>query len=181
MDVLNLYYSSTGNTEKVARRIHETAVELGHRVNTLRVKGKNEELDILDYDFVFVGSGVYAQFPGKPLMELYRELFQMYRERDEIKPAAPRRPSRGAVVYCTYGGGHTGVNEAVPTVAYMGQLLDHLGYRIVAEWYVIGEYKTERLRPLSVDGRLGDIRGRPNESDLEDVAEKVKGVLRMWR
>jgi hypothetical protein len=181
MEVLNLYCSVTGNTEKVAQRIHESAEGLGHRVNTVRVRSDDTDVDILEYDFVFVGSGVYAQFPGKPLMGLYRRLFQMYRERNEIKAAAPRRPSRGAVVYCTYGGGHTGVNEAVPTVTYMGQLLDHLGYSIVAEWYVIGEYKTERLRTLSVDGRLGDIRGRPNESDLNDVAERVKGVLRSWK
>jgi len=181
MEVLNLYYSETGNTEMVAQRIHESVKELGHGVTTVRVKSKTTEIEILDYDFVFVGSGVYAQFPGKALMDLYRKLFQRYRERHEIKPAAPRRPSKGAVVYCTYGGGHTGVNEAVPTVKYMGQLLDHLGYTIVAEWYVVGEYKTNRLRMLSVDGRLGDIRGRPNESDLRDVAERVKGVLSAWQ
>jgi menaquinone-dependent protoporphyrinogen IX oxidase len=180
MEVLNLYYSATGNTQKVAERIHEAAEALGHRVNTVRVKEKVTDVDILDYDFVFVGSGVYGQFPGKALMDLYREFFRMYRERGEIKPAAPKRDARGAVVYCTYGGGHTGVNEAVPTVKYMGQLLDHLGYSIVAEWYLAGEYKTARLRMLSVEGRLGDIRGRPNESDLGDVAQRVKGVFRMW-
>lgn len=59
----------------------------------------------------------------------------------------------------------------------MGQLFDHLGYTILDEWYVIGEYKTERLQDMSVSGRLGDIRGRPNERDLRDVDERVKGVL----
>ena len=60
---------------------------------------------------------------------------------------------------------------------YMGQLFDHLGFSILAEWYVVGEYKTEKLRSHSMGGRLGDIRGRPNQADLAEVAEKVKGVL----
>ena len=49
----------------------------------------------------------------------------------------------------------------------------------MAEWYIVGEYKTERLRGHSVAGRLGDIRGRPNVGDLRDVVEKVKGILQI--
>jgi flavodoxin len=179
MNILNLYFSATGNTEKVALKIEETVHDLGHKINTLKISGKNTEVEILDYDFVFVGSGVYQQFPGKPLMELFRELLQAYVKRGEIVSGAPRRPNAKTVVYCTYGGGHTGINEAIPAVKYMGQLLDHLGYTIVGEWYLVGEYNTERLRARSLDGRLGDIRGRPSEEDLRDVAEKVKGILRI--
>ncbi len=179
MNILNLYFSATGNTEKVALKIEKTVQDLGHNVNTFKITGKPTEIEILDYDFVFVGSGVYQQLPGKPLMELFRELLQAYVKRGEIKSGAPRRPNAKTVVYCTYGGAHTGMNEAIPTVKYMGQLLDHLGYTIVAEWYVVGEYNTERLRARSLDGRLGDIRGRPNEADLRDVAERVTGILRI--
>jgi flavodoxin len=179
MNILNLYFSSTGNTEKVALKIEQTVKELGHKVNTLKITDKHTGIDILDYDFVFVGSGVYQQLPGKPLMELFRELFQAYVKKGEIKPGSPRRPNAMTVVYCTYGGVHTGINEAIPAVKYMGQLLDHLGYTIVGEWYVIGEYIPEKVRQHSMTGRLGDIRGRPNEADLRDVAEKVKGILRI--
>ena len=179
MKVLNLYYSMTGNTEKVTERITRTVEELGLDVDTVKITGKDMQLDILEYDFVFVGSGVYAQLPGQPLMELYRGLLQDYVKRGEIKPASPRRPGARAVVYCTYGGVHTGINEALAAVKYMGQLFDHLGYTIEAEWYIVGEYLTENLRSHSVTGRLGDIRGRPNEEDLRDVAERVKGVLRI--
>jgi hypothetical protein len=166
MKVLNLYFSATGNTEKVAMRISETVEELGHEADTLKITGKDTEIDILNYNFVFAGSGVYAQLPGTPLIELFKELMQNYNKAGEVKAASPRRPSACAVVYCTYGGVHTGINEAIPAVKYMGQLFDHLGYTIMAEWYVVGEYKTERLREHSVAGRLGDIRGRPNEADL---------------
>ena len=179
MKVLNLYFSATGNTEKVAMKIGEAAKELGNEVDTLKVTSKDIEVDILNYNFVFVGSGVYAQLPGNPLIALFKELMQKYRKAGEVKPASPRRPSACAVVYCTYGGAHTGINEAIPAVKYMGQLFDHLGYTIMAEWYIVGEYKTERLRGYSVGGRLGDIRGRPNEEDLRDVAARVTGILQI--
>jgi hypothetical protein len=179
MKVLNLYFSATGNTEKAAMRISEAVQESGREVDTLKITGKDTDIDVLDYNFVFVGSGVYGQLPGTPLIELFKELMQKYRKAGEVKPASPRRPSAYAVVYCTYGGVHTGINEAIPAVKYMGQLFDHLGYTIMAEWYIVGEYKTERLRGHSVAGRLGDIRGRPNEEDLRDVAAKVKGILQI--
>ena len=159
-------------------RIRDVLKDLGHETETVKVAEKGLDLDILSYDFVFVGSGVYGQLPGKALMDFSRESIQRYAGAGEIRPAAPRRQSAYCIVYCTYGGGHTGVNEAVPAVKFMGQLFDHLGYTILAEWYVIGEYKTERLRQMSVSGRLGDIRGRPNEQDLQEIEEKVRGVLR---
>jgi Flavodoxin len=179
MDVVNLYFSQTGNTEKVAMRIDATVRELGHKVDTIKITAEDQSIDILKYDFVFAGSGVYGQLPGKPLVKLFRRHLQEYVRKGEIKPASPRRPSANTVVYCTYGGVHTGINEAIPAVKYMGQLFDHLGYTIVAEWYVIGEYHPEAMKGHSVAGRLGDIRGRPSEADLRDVAERVKGILRI--
>lgn len=180
MNVLNLYFSSTGNTEKVAFRIQDTVRALGHEVETLKVTSGDMDVDVLKFDFVFVGSGVYGQLPGKPLIELHRRLLQKYNEEGEVKPASPRRPSANVVVYCTYGGVHTGVNEAIPAVKFMGQLYDHLGYNIVGEWYVVGEYKTDRFRDRSIGGRLGDIRGRPSTEDLREVTEKVKGVFKAY-
>jgi len=84
------------------------------------------------------------------------------------------------VVYCTYGGAHTGVNEAIPAVKFMGQLFDHLGFEIVAEWYFIGAYPAQgRMKDFSATGRLGNIAGRPNDADLDDLAQRVAGVLRV--
>ena len=86
MKILNLYYSMTGNTEKVAERIAKTVAELGHDIDTVKVTGKDTKLEILQYEFVFVGSGVYAQLPGQPLMDLYRTLLLDYVKKEEIKP-----------------------------------------------------------------------------------------------
>lgn len=178
LNVLNIYFSQTGNTEKVAFKIRDTIQEQGYNVKTLRISSGDIDIDILQYNFVFIGSGVYGQLPGEPLMEFLRKHLQKYVSEDEVKPVAPKRPSAKAVVYCTYGGVHTGINEAIPTVKYMGQLFDHLGYMIVGEWCIVAEYRTEDFSDRSIDGRLGDIRGRPNQNDLKDIAERVKGILK---
>jgi hypothetical protein len=83
-----------------------------------------------------------------------------------------------AARYGCRDGGHTGANEAVPAVKYMGQLFDHLGYEIIAEWYIPGEFHG-KLENLNVAGRLGRISGRPNEADLQEIYEKVIGMLKV--
>ena len=175
MKVLNLYYSQGGNTAKVAERISQAAAEAGHEVDTVVVDAETD-VDVLAYDVVFAGSGVYQWLPGKPLMAGLEALLKRYSEAGEVKPCSPRRPGKKAVVYCTYGGPHTGVNEAVPAAKWMGQLFEHLGIEVVAEWYLVAEFHG-KLAKNNTGGRLGDIQGRPTDEELRHVAEQVKGVL----
>jgi flavodoxin len=58
MKILNLYFSSTGNTEKVAQQITGTVQQLGHELDTVKIAG-DQDLNLLSYDTIFVGSGVY--------------------------------------------------------------------------------------------------------------------------
>lgn len=177
MNILNLYYSSTGNTTRVAKTIEATIVQQKHSVETIRIKpGMNPDIDILAYDLVFAGSGVYEWLPGKPVMSLFSKLAKQYRLSGYIEQPALRRRTKQAVVYCTYGGTHTGANEAIPTVKYMGQLFDHLGFELAGEWYIIGEFHGT-YGDFSKKGKLGNITGRPNDSDLQSIAETVKGSL----
>jgi len=178
MKILHLYFSATGNTQKLAAQIEKTLRQLGHEVETVEVT-KEAEPDILAYDLILMGSGVYSWLPGKPMLELISKLQGKYARAGEIKPASPRRPGKKAVIYCTFGGGHTGANEAVPAVKYMGQLFDHLGFEIIAEWYVPGEFLGGNLQHLSTTGRLGNIKGRPNDRDLQEISERVAGILRV--
>jgi hypothetical protein len=179
MKILNLYFTSTGNTAKLANRITATAESLGHQVDTVKVAG-DQALDLLGYDFIFVGSGVYQWLPGKGLQEFIAARLAHYAAAGEIKYASPRRAGQKVVVYCTYGGAHTGVNEAVPAVKFMGQLFDHLGFEIVAEWYYIGAYPAQgRMKDFTASDRLGNIAGRPNDADLDNLAQQVTGVLRV--
>lgn len=177
MTILNLYYSQGGNTQRVAETIAQAAEEAGHEVETVAVEADGE-LDLLGYDVVFAGSGVYAFLPGEPMMQGLGKAMGEYRRSGELKPCSPRRPGKKAVVYCTYGGPHTGAHEAVPAVKWLGQVFDHLGIDVVAEWYVVGEFHGSAAE-MSVKGRLGDIRGRPTETDLRAIAEQVKGILRV--
>lgn len=165
MKILQLYFSTTGNTRKVAALIDRTLSQLGHAVETVQVT-KEAEPDLLAYDLIFMGSGVYSWLPGKPMLDLIGRLLGKYAGAGEIKPASPRRAGKKAVIYCTFGGGHTGANEAVPAVKYMGQLFDHLGFEIIAEWYVPGEFLGGNLQHLSTTGRLGNIQGRPRERSI---------------
>jgi len=175
--LLNIYHSTTGNTEKVAATIARAAQDAGHEVDTLKA-APGADVDVLDYDVVFAGSGVYQWSPGQPLMALFSELSKGYSKAGQVQPGSPRRAGKKAVIYCTYGGPHTGVNEAVPAVKWMGQLFDHLGFDIVAEWFVVAEFHGEHQRMNTV-GRLGDLTGRPTEEDLRRIAEQVKAVLRV--
>ena len=177
MKVLNLYYTSTGNTKKVAEKIEKTTKDLGHETDTVRITPDTEDVELLDYDFVFNGSGVYQWLPGRPMMDFFDDLRDKYSAAGEINPGSPKRQGKKAVIYCTYGGMHTGKNEAVPAVKYMEQMFDHLGFVVLDEWYVIGEYP-EDSESASTEGRLGDIRGRPHKEDLEEVVERVKGILK---
>jgi hypothetical protein len=176
MRILNLYHSQTGNTEKIARRIAETATSLGHTVDTLQAE-KELESDLLEYDFFFVGSGVYQWLPGKPLLDFLRNARQRYSQAGLIRPCSPRLSGKHAVIYCTYGGVHTGMNEAVPAVKFCGQLFDHLGITVLDEWYYIGDFKDAAFKKHNTVGRFGDITGRPDERDLREIFERVKAIL----
>lgn len=178
MKILNMYFSSTGNTKKVALRIAETAEAAGHEVDTIPIS-EQSDLDLLAYDLVFAGSGVYEWLPGQAVIKAFTTMRKKYVKAGAVKPSSPRLPGKKAVVYCTYGGAHTGVNEAVPAVKYMAQLFDHLGFDILAEWYLVGEYVPEKFGDFNKIGRMGAITGRPHAEDLSAIAEQVNGVLKM--
>jgi len=59
---------------------------------------------------------------------------------------------------------------------YLGQFLEHLGFDLAGEWYVVGEFHGSEEN--STKGRLGDIRGRPNQQDLDKLAGDVKKLLK---
>ncbi|MCX5900267.1 MAG: flavodoxin [Proteobacteria bacterium] len=176
MHILNLYHSQTGNTQKIALCIAETAKSLGHSVDTLQA-AKDLEADVLAYDFFFAGSGVYQWLPGKPMLDFLRASRQRYSQAGHIRPCSPRLPGKRAVIYCTYGGVHTGINEAVPAVKFYGQFFDHLGITVLDEWYFIGDFKSDEFKRHNTGGRFGDITGRPDERDLKEVSERVQAIL----
>jgi hypothetical protein len=180
MKILNLYCSMTGNTGKIAATIEASARRQGHDVHTLQVVAKTDpgQINMLDYDFLFIGSGVYSWLPPEAMRKFIEAQHKIYAEQGLIKAASPRLPGKSAVAYATYGGPHTGTNEGCIVPKYLGQLPDHLGFEVVTEWLFPGEFNLPKYTVHSVGGRLGDIRGRPDEHDLKQVEQLVSGVLR---
>jgi hypothetical protein len=172
---LIVYWSGTGNTEKVAKAIHRGLKREGLKPTIKMVEEAREE-DLYDYDLVFLGSPSHTWMPAQPVLEFIREKRREYAKRGLIKPCAPKIPEKNAVVFCTYSGPHTGINEAIPAGKYMRQFFEHIGFDVRAEWYVVGEFHGNEL--LSTKGKLGDIRGRPNSQDLAKVENDTVQLIR---
>lgn len=181
MKILNIYCSITGNTRKIAQQIEKTLAQLGHEVLTVEVGKDTDEnaIDFLAYDLIFIGSGVYSWLPPEVMNAFMKRVQQKHVKQGLVKPASPRLAGKKAVAYASYGGVHTGDAEAVITPKYLAQPLDHLGIEIVAEWLFAGEFNQDGFRQYSINGRLGNIEGRPDAGDLNRVAELVSGILRM--
>lgn len=178
MKALVIYYSATGNTEKVANAIHEGLLK--ERVKSALVKVQDaagEEL--YDYDLVLLGSPSIGFLPAAPMMRFIQDKMNLHLSRGDIKLCAPRMPGKTAVVFCTYSGPHTGINEATTVGKYMAQFLEHIGFGVAHEWYVVGEFRG--WHEANTMGRLGDIRGRPNEEDLSVVRSDVSRLVKAAR
>ena len=173
---LTLYWSKDGNTEKIASRIHET-LEAAGIDDTLRRMTKDLEVEYHDYNLVFAGAPVYENLPPKPVIAFLKR----HKSRGvEILASAPERPGIGSVMYCTYGGGHTGIGEAVPMLKYAGQFFEHEGIRVIEEWAFRGSFP-EAGNAYNALGRTGVVYERPNAQDLADLEGLVNGLLRRMR
>ena len=167
-----LFWSRSGNTRKVAETIHRTIAGAGFPADLVEIT-QEIKIDYLEYYLIFCGAPVYSNLPPDPVVEFLKNQKE---NGPEILPGAPERPGHFAVVFCTYGGGHTGRREALPTLAYMGQFFEHAGIRVIDEWPVVGEFAGAGA-DYNTSGRLGDITGRPNDQDLNNIQEQVKGLL----
>lgn len=175
MKAVIIFWSKTGNTEKVALAIRKGLAEAGAAVALLRVEDAGD-VDFYDYDLVCIGFPSYRWSPPEPMDTFLNSRFEAYHKQGRVRPGAPRVPGRNALIFCTYSGPHTGVREAVPAGLYAGQFLEHLGFTVLDEWYVVGEFHGSN--EASTKGRLGDIRGRPTANDLEEVMRDAAKLAR---
>jgi flavodoxin len=171
---LVLYSSVTGNTAKVAKRIAEVLRREGHDVALVKVDEKTS-VDLLAYDLVFLGSAVHQWLPTKTMVNYVKRMLKLYFSSSVIVPSSPIRPSKYAVCFCTYSGPHAGVSEAIPATKWMRAFFEHVGFTVLEEWHTIGEFKNNEEN--STIGRLGNIKGRPDEHDLAEIENRVIGIL----
>lgn len=170
LHALTIYWSGTGNTEKVAKTIHNTLERQNITATTMKIE-EAKEVELYEYDLVFLGAPSYMWLPPDPVQRFIKDKMRLHDNRGDIKLCAPKLPGKRAVVFCTYSGPHTGLREAIPVCKYMGQFFEHLGFDVMAEWYIVGEFHGREDR--STNGCLGDIRGRPNTEDLNKVENDV--------
>jgi flavodoxin len=175
MDAIIIYWSKTGNTEKVASAIQDGLKEAGADVRCMRVEDAGN-VDFYAYDLVCVGFPSYQWSPPKPMDAFLNAKLKAYRSDGRVKTGAPKVPGKHALVFCTYSGPHTGIREAIPAGLYAGQFFEHLGFRVLDEFYIVGEFQGSE--EASTKGRLGDIRGRPNHEDLRNVKEDVYQLVK---
>jgi flavodoxin len=170
---LIVYYSATGNTQKVAWAIKEGLEEAKVQVDFKKPQ-EAENVDFYGYDLVCVGSPSIEWQPAKPMADLLKAKLNFYRNQGKIKPCAPKVAGKNALVFVTYSGPHTGINEATPAGECMRQYFEHFGFNIVGEWYVLSEFHgRDELNTL---GKLGDIRGKPTAEELAKVKLDAKQV-----
>ena len=174
MEAIIIYWSKTGNTEKVARAIQEGLNKAGVDVSMKRVEDA-EDIDFYAYDLVCIGFPSYQWKPPQPMDEFLNSKFRAYHSQGPVKLGAPRVPGKNALIFCTYSGPHTGIREATPAGLYAGQFFEHLGFTVLGEWYIVGEFHGSE--EASTKGRLGDIRGRPNEDDLHKVRQDATELV----
>lgn len=173
MKALVLYDSLGGNTEKVGKQIHDTLVDNTVETELIKV-AEDTDLDLYGYDIIFLGSPVIAWGPTDTMRDYVMKKLRAYHG-DKILPSAPIRPGKFAVSFCTYSGTHIGEMEAIPLTKWFSSFLGHLGCQILGEWHIVGEFHS--MDEPNINGRLGDIRGRPNEHDLLEIRNRVKGLL----
>ena len=105
----------------------------------------------------------------------------------DVLPSAPLRPGKFAICFATFCGAHNGINEVLSVTQWLASFLEHIGYMVLEKIHVPGEMRNfgqakgwlndERLIKLNENGRLSNIKGRPNEQDLLNVTTIVQGIL----
>jgi flavodoxin len=178
LKALILFWSATGNTEKVANSIKSALEQAAILPEMKKITGATEE-DLYQYDLIFLGTPSYQFQPPEPVLKFVKTKMKFHADQGNIKPGAPQVPGKRAVVFCTYSGPHTGIREAIPVGEYLGQFFEHLGFEVAAKWYIVGEFHGRE--DLSTQGKLGDIRGRPDQQDLAGVENAVRELIRSLR
>jgi hypothetical protein len=174
MNTVVIYDSLGDNTEKVAKAIYDTVLDVMPSSRLVKVE-KETEIDLLSCDLTFIGSPVMDWLPSKSMTAFVQRTMKAANDRGLVKPAAPIIPGKFAICFGTYGGPHIGVGEARPMTLWLRSALEHLGIIVLDEWHIPGAFRNRD--DLNHNGRLGNIEGRPDSHDLLDVQNRVRGIL----
>ncbi|RDU24608.1 flavodoxin family protein [Anaerosacchariphilus polymeriproducens] len=173
MKCLILYWSAGGNTEKIAEEINSVMLEQSISVDLIKIT-EDLNIDLFDYDLVFLGAPSYQWIPPVPVQKFIKNTMERYR--GGIRPiGAPKKSGKFGVVFCTFCGVHTGLKEGNVAGKYMAQFFEHIGIFVLDEWYTPGKFhgwdEGNRF------GKMGDISNRPDEKDLTIIRNNTMELL----
>lgn len=189
MKALILYDSIGGNTKKVAEKIYAVLKKMRLEVNLIKVES-NLEINFNDYDLIFCGSPVIEWLPTPTMMDYLKAKLKESRITRDIIPCAPIKSGKYAVCFGTYCGAHIGVDEATPMTHWLAAFFGHIGFQVMDKIYLPGEMRRpisgniilkvgdDILQENNLEGIFGNIIGRPNEADLQEVAIRITGLVK---
>jgi flavodoxin len=146
MHAIVIYYSETGNTEKVAR-----AIARALQVEAKRVEDVNPQ-DLVNFDLICLGTPVQNWSAAKTI--------------NQFIDAMPVLSGKKAAVFCT-----AHIDYGSKTIALMGKLLEEKGLIFQGGYFCKG-----RSRLVANFGPRIFNRVRPNTKDLlraEEFARKL--------
>ena len=170
---LIIYSSQTGNTEKVANAIKQGLEEANIQV-TAKKPEEAQGIDYFDYDLVCIGSPAYSWHLPEPMANFLKNKFNENKQNGKVRRSAPKIPGKNALVFVTYSGPHTGIDEATPIGKDIRQYFEHIGFIVIDEWYILSEYHGSLEH--STQGRLGDIRGKPTAEQLAVIRDDSRRI-----
>ena len=203
---LIIYASHSGNTEKVALRIQSIFKKNGWSSDIFKVRKNAEDIlrpsiNLDDYDFLCVGSGINNHLPYSEIRLIIRKLQHGWDPRLGLPPGEKityieepipdtkrddpanvhhkitlKPDSKKSAVFVTYSGAEFGPKEAVPSMQLLALDIEHLEFECIGQFCCPGKY----LNHPTPRFYHGDIRKRPNENDLlkaemfvEEMLEKI--------
>lgn len=100
-----------------------------------------------------------------------------YRKQGKVKLVTPQSGRQERVDILHYSGPHTGIGEATPTGKYIVQFLEHIGFPVIDEWYVLSE--SHGWEEDNIKSKMGDIRGKPTEEELLKIKEDPEKIANL--
>lgn len=147
MKSLVIYYSETGNTEKVAKAIAEIL-----NADIKRIEETNPD-ELNNYDLIFIGTPVHGSRPAKIIEEFLNEL--------------PILSNKRGAAFCTiHMFGHK------KTFKIIKEKIEDKGINFIGSFSCKG---WSRLI-ANFGPRIFNI-GHPNKEDLKNAAEFAKNIL----
>ncbi len=178
--VLVAYFSQTGNTESVARAIHEETMSAGHD-GELKTVADIEATTLPEYDLVFLGSACHSASLAKPVLELLGAIPPGSRLKvagfATHSCAAPERGERDRELYEKWASGCPRAFETASEEARL-ELLGYFGCQGAASPQ-IEEFIHSAILPNEDEWQpfVKELRTHPDAGDLNDARQFARRAL----